>query len=157
MGFLRTPLALGVRVARRGLELDVDVAGAVIGRVLPGQRSAVDTVWVMPTAPSRPDPRARAGSAAPGDPSTEEAELVAAVGDPDDVGATVHVEGEPFPGYDMAQRRIEGSVVIAPGQLMERPSGQPLHPSRLLLAGGDRAWIEEAEDWRDPVGSVRCL
>lgn len=47
---------------------------------------------------------------------------------------------------DQADRRVEGQVSVAPGMLVERPSGQPLHPSRLLLAGGDRLWLEEAED-----------
>lgn len=47
---------------------------------------------------------------------------------------------------DQAQRRVEGTVTIAPGQLVERPSGQSLHPSMLLLAGGDRAWLDGAGD-----------
>lgn len=47
---------------------------------------------------------------------------------------------------DQADRRIEGQVVVTPGMLVERPSGQPLHPSRLLLTGGDRLWLDEAED-----------
>lgn len=47
---------------------------------------------------------------------------------------------------DQASRRFEGSVVVAPGQLLERPSGQPRHPSELLLAGGERVWVDDAED-----------
>lgn len=47
---------------------------------------------------------------------------------------------------DQAQRRLEGTVVVAPGQVCERPSGAPRHPSELLLAGGDRAWIDKADD-----------
>ena len=139
MGFLRTPFSLGLSVARRGVGLGFDVAKVVAGLVLPGQRSADDTVRAMPTAPLRPDPRAHAGPAPsvtpptppppppgarpapppdeppppglegryvgpeggpPGDLPDEEAELVAEVGDPNEVGASVHVEGEPFPGYD---------------------------------------------------------
>ena len=140
MGFLRTPFSLGVSVARLGVGLGVDVAKAVAGLLVPGQRSADDTVWAMPPAPPRRDPHARAGSAPavtpptppppppgarpapppvqppppgvpegrdlapeggpPGDLPEEEVELVAEVGDPAEVGATVHVEGEPFPGYD---------------------------------------------------------
>lgn len=122
MGFLRTPLSLGVSVARLGLGLGVDVVKAVAGRVLPGQRSADDTVRPMPTAPPRPDSQAPTRSAPPAGAPTrpppppsarpapppvepppipdEEAELVAEVGDPSDVGPAVHVEGEPFPGYD---------------------------------------------------------
>lgn len=47
---------------------------------------------------------------------------------------------------DQSERRIEGTARVAPGALSERPSGQPLHPSRLLLAGGDRAYLDEAGD-----------
>lgn len=47
---------------------------------------------------------------------------------------------------DQLERRVEGTVTIAPGQLLERPSGQPVDPAQLLLAGGDRIWVNEAED-----------
>lgn len=124
MASLRTPLSLGASIARRGAGLGINVSKAIAVRVLPGQRSGDDTVRVMPTAPSPPHAHARADSAPsaaapppsvpppppgarpappPFDPPPlppEEAELVAEVGDPRDVGATVHVEGEPFPGYD---------------------------------------------------------
>ncbi|MDQ3608951.1 MAG: hypothetical protein M3459_08630, partial [Actinomycetota bacterium] len=63
MGFLRTPFSLGLSVARRGVGLGFDVAKVVAGLVVPGQRSADDTVRAMPTAPPRPDPDGRAGSA----------------------------------------------------------------------------------------------
>ena len=121
MGFLRTPFSLGVSAARLGVGLGVDVVKAVAARVLPGG-SDDDTVRPMPAAPPRDEPHARQGSvpevsvptrpppppsARPAPPPVEpppipdeEAELVAAVGDPNEVGATVHVEGEPFPGYD---------------------------------------------------------
>lgn len=51
-----------------------------------------------PGVPEEADVAAGGGFAR--DLPAEEAELVAEVGDPDDVGASVHVEGEPFPGYD---------------------------------------------------------
>jgi hypothetical protein len=47
---------------------------------------------------------------------------------------------------DQAQRRIEGTVTVAPGQIVTRPSGEPIDPAQLLLAGGERVWLDEAGD-----------
>ena len=53
---------------------------------------------------------------------------------------------------DQAQRTLEGTVTVAPGQVVERPSGQAIHPSQLLLAGGDRVYVDEAGDHARVVG-----
>jgi hypothetical protein len=53
---------------------------------------------------------------------------------------------------DQAQRTVEGTVTVAPGQIVQRPSGAAVHPSEMLLAGGDRVWVEEAGDSARIVG-----
>ncbi|MDQ3769798.1 MAG: hypothetical protein M3370_10065, partial [Actinomycetota bacterium] len=65
----------------------------------PGARPAPPPV--EPPPPGVPERRyvAPEGGPTAGLPD-EEAELVAEVGDPNQVGPNVHVEGEPFPGYD---------------------------------------------------------
>lgn len=45
---------------------------------------------------------------------------------------------------DESQRKVEGLAAVPPGALKARPSGEPLHPSRLLLAGGDRVFVDAA-------------
>lgn len=47
---------------------------------------------------------------------------------------------------EQTQHRVEGTVTVTPGTLAARPGGEQLHPSRLLLAGGDRAHLDEPGD-----------
>ena len=125
MGFLRTPRSLVRRGVSLGVGLGVDVARAVGGRLLPGERSGDDALDGMPpdvapaggppgvlapdpppSGPPPPPPPGARPAPPPFDPPPipdAESEVVAEVGDPHDVGASVHVEGEPFPGYDALQ------------------------------------------------------
>ncbi len=106
MNPLRAPFAVGAFFVRQVGGVGAQLLRAVVDRGHPGHdRSRPDDrLSAMPSAPppAPPGPPTAPPSAAPPAPAPPQppAARVAEVGDPAEPGPEVHVEGEPWPGYE---------------------------------------------------------
>jgi hypothetical protein len=104
------PIRLPLMITARALKLGTDALRLLLADDEPEPQRHTATAPAAPPPPPPPPPE----PSPPEPPHVDrEEELAYSAGPADDPGATVHVDGEPFPGYD----KLRANEVVA--RLME--------------------------------------